>query len=47
MIKDTALKAIQEKIQDSINRFYFLLLLNSDKDHDIFKNLKIRCAVFF
>jgi hypothetical protein len=49
MIKDTTLNAIQEKIQDSINRFYFLLLLNSDKDHEIFKNLKIRfiALVFF
>jgi hypothetical protein len=51
MIKDTTLKAIQDKIQDSINRFYFLLSLNSEKDHEIFKlkDLKIRfiALVFF
>jgi len=49
MIKNTTLKAIQEKIQDSINRFYFLLLLNSDKEHEMFKNLKIRfiALIFF
>jgi len=46
MIKDTILKAIKEKIQDSISRFYFLLSLNSEKDHEIFKNLKIRCTDF-
>jgi len=40
----------QEKIQDSISRFYFLLSLNSDKDHRaIFKDLKIRfiALIFF
>lgn len=51
MIKETSLKAIQDKIQDSINRFYFLLLLNSDKDHELFKfnELKIRfvALIFF
>lgn len=41
-IKDRILKEIQGKIEDSISRFYFLLSLNSDKDNDRFKNLKIR-----
>jgi hypothetical protein len=41
-IKDHTLKQIQAKIEDSISRFYFLLSLNSDKDHERFKNLKIR-----
>jgi hypothetical protein len=41
-IKDKTLKEIQGKIEDSISRFYFLLSLNSDKDHERFKNLKIR-----
>ncbi|MEN8216280.1 MAG: hypothetical protein ABFS56_07865 [Pseudomonadota bacterium] len=47
--KDTTLKTIKEKIQDSISRFYFLLSLNSEKDHEIFRGLKIRfiALVFF
>ncbi|MEK8019605.1 MAG: hypothetical protein VSS75_022245 [Candidatus Parabeggiatoa sp.] len=48
-IKDPTLKAIQGKVEHSISRFYFLLSLNSDKDHEIVKNLKIRfiALVFF
>jgi hypothetical protein len=41
-IRDKALREIRGKIEDSISRFYFLLSLNSDTEHEKFKDLKIR-----
>jgi transposase-like protein len=48
-INNPTLKKIQPKFEDSMSRFYFLLSLNSDKDHENFNNLKIRfrALVFF
>jgi hypothetical protein len=41
-IRDKALREIRGKIEDSISRFYFLLSLNNDTEHEKFKDLKIR-----